>query len=130
MWIKVGYHANTCAASQFVYEHQGLSERYSKRIIMNFESVVRSCENNRNQIDTHCSEAGSVLQYDFAQNVRGVRPLSLTCCGGTGHENAKCEALIAKEGFISSMQIPPNIPSLWQSVICCLCEFGQMGMVC
>ena len=72
MWIEVGYHAKTCAASQFVYEHQGLSERYSKRIIMSCESVVRSCELYRNQIDTHCREAGSVLQYDFAQNVCGV----------------------------------------------------------
>ena len=99
MWIKVGYHANTCAAPQFVYEHQGLSKRYSNRIITNFESVVRSCENYCSQIYTHCREAGSTLQYEFAHNVCGVRPLSLTCCGGTRHENAKCESVDCEGGI-------------------------------
>ena len=127
----MGYHANTCAASQFVYEHQGLSKRYSNRIIKNFEFVVRSYDKYCNQIDTHCREAGSVLKYEeFAHNVCGVRPLSLTCCGGTRHENAKCESVDCEGGIHFQYADSLSIPSLWQSVICCLCEFGQMGMVC
>ena len=93
------YNADTCAESQFVYEHQGLSKRYSNMIITNFEPVSEVAKHIATKFYTHCREAGSVFQYEFAHNVCGVRPLSLTCCGGTRHENAKCESVDCEGGI-------------------------------
>ena len=67
---------------------------------------MRNCETKCNHFDTHCREAGSVLQYGFAHNVRGVRPFSLTCCGGTRHENAKCESVDCEGGIHFQHRIP------------------------